>query len=87
MPLVQADAMFADLICKGPQWLRAEFGALVSASFGRPPVPPPTSSRSRRIPACHVRPPGAAVPAPPSPMPSRRTGSPPATLSSGGRAA
>jgi hypothetical protein len=37
----EADAAFADMICADPQWLRAEFDALISASFGQPPVPPP----------------------------------------------
>jgi hypothetical protein len=45
MPLVQAGAMFADLICKDPKRLRAESGALISASFGKPPVPPPRPSQ------------------------------------------
>ena len=38
-----ADAEFADLICDDPEWLRAEFDALISASFGGPPVPPPAA--------------------------------------------
>jgi len=37
----EADAAFADLICADPQWLDAEFDALIAASFGRPPAPPP----------------------------------------------
>jgi hypothetical protein len=37
----ETDAAFADMICADPQWLRAEFDALISASFGQPPVPPP----------------------------------------------
>jgi len=36
----EADAAFADLICGDPQWLRAEFDALISASFSGPPAPP-----------------------------------------------
>ena len=36
----EADAAFADLICADPQWLRAEFDALISASFSEPPAPP-----------------------------------------------
>src|SRR5690242_521475 len=31
---------FADLICADPQWLDAEFDALISASFSEPPAPP-----------------------------------------------
>lgn len=87
MPLVQADAMFADLICEDLQWPRAEFGALISASFGKPPVPPPRPSRVPPHPGLHARPRGAVGPAPPSPIPRRQTGTPPATLSSGCRAA
>jgi hypothetical protein len=37
----EADAAFADLICADPQWLDAEFDALIAASFGEPPAPPP----------------------------------------------
>jgi hypothetical protein len=36
----QADTRFAELICADPQWLREEFTALVSASFGAPPAWP-----------------------------------------------
>ena len=36
-----ADTAFADLICADPQWLREEFGALIAATFSRPPAPPP----------------------------------------------
>ena len=36
----EADAAFAHLICADPQWLRAEFDALISASFSEPPAPP-----------------------------------------------
>ena len=34
-----SDADFADLICSDDEWVRAEFDALVRASW-RPPVPP-----------------------------------------------
>src|SRR5690349_18379499 len=37
----EADAAFAELICADPQWLDAEFDALIAASFGEPPAPPP----------------------------------------------
>ena len=71
MPLVQADAMFADLICKDPRWLRAEFGALISASFGKPPMP----SRIPPHPGSHAgasrcRRPGSAVPGAPVARPA-----------------
>jgi hypothetical protein len=36
----EADVSFADLICDDPQWLDAEFDALISASFSEPPAPP-----------------------------------------------
>jgi len=41
----EADAAFADLICADPQWLDAEFDALVSASFSEPPAPPSAPPR------------------------------------------
>lgn len=72
MPLVQADAMFADLIGEDPHLLRAEFDALISASFGKPPVPPPAHSRvpphpGLPCPPSRCRRPGCAVPDAPSP--------------------
>jgi hypothetical protein len=36
----EAETAFADLTCADPEWLRDEFDALVSASFGQPPAPP-----------------------------------------------
>lgn len=39
----QAGSAFADLICADPQWLRAEFDALIAASFGPPPAQPPAA--------------------------------------------
>jgi hypothetical protein len=59
----EADAVFADLICDDPQWLDAEFNALISASFSEPPVPPP--------PAPPWLPPHPGTPPPPSRQPSR----------------
>ena len=53
----EADAAFADLICADPQWLDAEFDALVSASFSEPPGPPPAPPRV---------PPRPGTPRPPS---------------------
>jgi hypothetical protein len=84
----EADAAFADLICADPQWLDAEFDALIAASFGEPPAPPPpapprvpprpgsTPSR-RRTPG----PAAAASPAAAGPGFGRQR-SPPAHLSS-----
>jgi hypothetical protein len=37
----EAETAFADLISADSEWLRDEFDALVSASFGQPPAPPP----------------------------------------------
>jgi hypothetical protein len=37
----EASSALAGLICADPQWLDAEFSALVAASFGKPPAPPP----------------------------------------------
>lgn len=36
----EAGARFAELICADDEWLRAEFDALVLASFGAPPAWP-----------------------------------------------
>jgi hypothetical protein len=58
----EADAAFADLICDDPQWLDAEFDALISASFGEPPAPQP--------PAPPRVPPRPGIPCPPSRQPS-----------------
>ena len=68
----EAGAAFADLICEDPQWLDAEFDALISASFSEPPPPPrPAPPRSRPAPATRARPPGgprqARPPSPPRP--------------------
>jgi hypothetical protein len=41
LALYETETAFADLICADPEWLRDEFDALVSASFGQPPAPPP----------------------------------------------
>ena len=37
----EADTAFADLICADPQWLDAEFDALIAASFSEPPASRP----------------------------------------------
>ena len=58
----EVDAAFADLICDDPQWLRAEFDALISASFSEPPAPPP--------PAPPRVPPRPGIPSPPSRRPA-----------------
>ncbi len=63
----EADAAFADLICADPQWLRAEFDALISASFGEPPAPPP--------PAPPRVPPRPRTPGPPTRPPAPQLGS------------
>jgi hypothetical protein len=86
----EADVSFADLICDDPQWLDAEFDALISASFSEPPAPPrpapprvpprpgfPCQSLSRR-PG-----PGPAAVIAPAPGPGHgRQRSPPAYLPS-----
>jgi hypothetical protein len=61
----EADAMFAELICADPQWLRAEFDALMTAGFGAPPAWP-------RPPAPPQVPPDR-TPANPLPPPRRST--------------
>jgi hypothetical protein len=57
----EADATFAELICADPQWLRAEFDALITAGFGAPPawprLPAPPQVPSDRTPANPFPPP------------------------------
>jgi len=58
----EADTAFAELICADAQWLREEFDALISASFGQPPAAPPPApprvppSRGRTGPPSQHRP-------------------------------
>jgi len=65
----EAGAAFADVVCADQQWVDAEFDALISASFGEPPAPPP--------PAPPRVPPHPGTPPPPSrrpaPGPAART--------------
>ena len=58
----EADAAFADLICADPQWLDAEFDALIAESFGEPLAQPP--------PAPPRVPPRPGSTPPPSPDPA-----------------
>ena len=58
----EADMAFADLICAEPQWLDAEFDALIAASFSEPPGRPP--------PAPPRVPPRPGTPPPPSRRPA-----------------
>jgi hypothetical protein len=86
----EADAAFADLICADPQWLDAEFDALISASFSEPPAssppaPPRVPPRPGGTPPPSRRPaPGpTAVAAPAAAGPGHgRQRSPPAHLPS-----
>jgi hypothetical protein len=59
-----ADTTFAELICSDEQWLREEFDALISASFGQPPAAPPPAPP--RVPPArgHTGPPGQHRPRP-----------------------
>jgi len=72
MSLVQADAMFADLIGEDPHWLRAEFDALIlgilrqAACAAARAFPGPAASRLAMPPSRCRR------PAAPSPMPVAR---------------
>jgi hypothetical protein len=59
----EAGAAFADLICADPQWLDAEFGALIAASFGEPPAPP-RPAPPRVPPRPGISPPPSRRPAP-----------------------
>jgi hypothetical protein len=51
-----ADAVFAELICADAQWLREEFDALISASFGQPPAAPPPAPPRVPPPRGHTSP-------------------------------
>ena len=78
----EADAAFADAVYADQQWVDAEFGALISASFGEPPAPPRVPPRPG-IPPPPSRPPapGPAVTAFPATGPDHgRQRSPPAHL-------
>jgi hypothetical protein len=55
----EVGAKFAELIYADPQWLRAEFDALISAGYGAPPAWP-------RLPAPPRVPPGGPKPGPPT---------------------
>ena len=82
----EADTAFAELICADAQWLREEFDALISASFGQPPAAPPPApprvppSRGRTGPPGQHRPrPRLPAVTPPVTTPGyRRQRSPPA---------
>ncbi len=85
----EADTAFADLICADPQWLDAEFDALIAASFSeppasRPPAPPRFPPRPGTPPplSCGPRPrPGRDK------LPGRQAGPLPAALTPGAPAA
>ena len=85
----EAGAAFADLICADPQWLDAEFDALISASYGEPPAPPRVPPRPGSTPPPSRRPvPGPAVLAFPATGPEHgRQRSPPAHPLAGHRPA
>jgi len=85
MALSTREAVFADLIFDDPQWLDAEFDALISASFSEPPAPSrPAPPRvpphpGRPTPSSRTPPPGlAAVTFPAAGPGSGRQRSPPA---------
>ena len=46
------DEAFADLVGSDPDWVRAEFDALIEACWDEPPVP---RDRPPRPPPCHPR--------------------------------
>jgi hypothetical protein len=58
----EADVAFADVVYADQQWVDAEFDALISASYGEPPAPPP--------PAPPRVPPSPGIPRPPSRRPA-----------------
>jgi hypothetical protein len=59
----ETDAAFVDLVYADQQWVDAEFGALISASFGEPPAPPPPAPP--RVPPHSGRPPSPSRQPPP----------------------
>ena len=75
----EADAAFADLICADPQWLDAEFDALIAASFGEPPAQPPPAPP--RVPPS----PGSTTPPSPDPASGPAAAASPATAGPGHR--
>ena len=92
----EADVAFADLICSDPQWLDAEFDALIAASFGEPPgAPPPAPPRVPPRPGTPLPPPPcrrlglcfAVITGPPAGPQHGRQRSPPAHSLAGRRAA
>ena len=72
----EADAAFADLICDDPQWLDAEFDALISACFGEPPARPAARAPPGPAPPRHPVPALPAAFARPGrhPLPGHRAG-------------
>jgi len=70
----EADAAFADLICADPQLLRAEFDALISASFSEPPAPPRPAPHPAAITSAATGPEHGRQRSPPAPLPSRPPG-------------
>jgi len=66
MSTVVEDA-FLDLVCQDDELLRAEFDALIAASWHTPPPPPPAPSDPAR------RPPGWPPAPPGEPRPLRQT--------------
>ena len=81
----EADAAFADLICDDPQWLDAEFDALISACFGEPPAPPAARAPPGPAPPRHPVPALPAAFARPGRhhLPGHRAGPRPAALAPG----
>jgi len=85
----EAGAAFADVVYADQQWVNAEFGALVSASFSEPPAPPRVPPSPGTPPPPSRRPaPGPAAVTSPEPGPGYgRQRSPPAHPLAGRRAA
>jgi hypothetical protein len=60
----EADTAFAEMICADAQWLREEFDALISASFGQPPAAQPPAPPRVQPPRGHTGPPSQHWPRP-----------------------
>jgi len=64
------DDAFLDLVCRDEELVRAEFDALIAASWHLPPPPPPAAPRPAD------RPPGWPVAPAPGPPPMSRRSAP-----------
>ena len=67
------DEQFLALVCSDPEWLRAEFDAIIAAAWSSPPPAGPGSCRAATQPE---KPVGSSGPAPPEPVSGPRSRGP-----------